>query len=1332
MPERPLSPGKLIGKLAEVRASGHWLQAIQLFMDALDSVLKTADNNANLLRCQLGPIFAEFLLPSLHRKSNQCPFIEAFRTHGRELMDSDCIVRWIGSIDDLFTNDQVISSKGSLLDKLQLVTARSECASRDRFLRGLELRLATILCLNEYTQDPRSLVERVVVLVKEYQDLWQTRVWEKAISDDERHRSVGWYRLHQHDPTLADKIQAAVSESRSSFRDPAVAFLVDTFCELTSFSISERSCCAECEDGGRWYPGDTYGLVVFENLLGIGIRGIVLRIRIERVRYHSAMNPATDVTGSLYPHPHMAAHFQVSDDFQEGIRNAWLTVTGSTPHQHDYRWSLIPVDDSKGLDDWFQGPIEFYKRNPADWPSLMPHPLRHQFLYVPLSGPSATLAFGLALKSVQPSVECTLRKDLIGSAAFRLPRNIAGQLDCKELIAQVPVLEPVGQIPKKSSVPELASLNISNLVVAAGQKIEQPLSPPLDQLIEVPNFDTAWKQFSTFEARIADFSLNVSKRWKEQVESIESGDFEAKQNDTDRLDRFVMPQLSWEIVHKHPARGEERYRLEEVEEVDLQQFLSIWKRLEEERTNSSKNRPRTSKYLFLYDTAGAGKSVVSIRFREQLCNSERVQAFFEDGLPRLVFRWIKAMPSTGVGKLIDQICADPDWSSTLSLTDRQATLRYALEQNRVVVIVDGLDEFSPDDQSLLMRILHPSAANRDLEVCKCQWVFTGRQHVIDEWLQDAEVFSDLNTLRLRILPFSEAKQDAYFEDLTKSGIDWRGTLADRNDQEQNELLSLPMNLREIRRLIEEAIEHGRAIPKFVSASDLFLQTARSLLRRALEKRTMEQREEDRRTNLKPTALLELLECVLGLVAFQMALECQWRSIQPLGASLSTTIQDVLDRARNRAKGNAERHWDWAISRLKTIALNNRATTEAFGDDYLAFQNRRVQEMYAAQFLTTYATEDDRRGASDSMCALDCNGDPAWESIWKATIKMPAGKIDMNRYRLAIQLLFERPTSSNQRRPTNLMWIADQWIKSQLLKGSTELRGFDGDLRNRLGEQFRKCLNCADEPIRSVAQSLIDPNYYKILADRDNPEYTEDEVEKFIPGFQTGKFKMGRAKVEVSLSNFGIAKYAATNEQFQLFDDNFATDRDYFSRFGGKQQPSVFVSWNDAYWFCEFVGYGAELEIANNKWRVVMPTDAQFEYAYRAGCQGDFFYARQGGNIIEVDFYSLNQFAHFGSGVTTDVTEKEPNAWQLRLSGNIWKWVFDSYDALRGGYNPVGAALSSLRVYRGGSWYSEAAYCESTDRDGNDPSGRWSGNGLVLALSPSGIPKSASRNDHSRT
>ena len=182
-----------------------------------------------------------------------------------------------------------------------------------------------------------------------------------------------------------------------------------------------------------------------------------------------------------------------------------------------------------------------------------------------------------------------------------------------------------------------------------------------------------------------------------------------------------------------------------------------------------------------------------------------------------------------------------------------------------------------------------------------------------------------------------------------------------------------------------------------------------------------------------------------------------------------------------------------------------------------------------------------------------------------------------------------------------------------------------------------------------------------------------------------------------------------------------------SSFKGIKLPVESVSWND----CQvYIGKLNELKVAPTDFKFSLPTEAQWEYACRAGTVTVYHF----GNILD------KKQANYGGGVgkTTKAGSYSANAWGLRdMHGNVWEWCLDRYGDYPGSAvtDPTGAAEGLPRVIRGGSWNSHAEYCRSANRDNNIPLGRFPLIGLRLALvsaPPPPAPVRALRLDNTET
>jgi formylglycine-generating enzyme required for sulfatase activity len=209
----------------------------------------------------------------------------------------------------------------------------------------------------------------------------------------------------------------------------------------------------------------------------------------------------------------------------------------------------------------------------------------------------------------------------------------------------------------------------------------------------------------------------------------------------------------------------------------------------------------------------------------------------------------------------------------------------------------------------------------------------------------------------------------------------------------------------------------------------------------------------------------------------------------------------------------------------------------------------------------------------------------------------------------------------------------------------------------------------------------------------------------------GEFVMGDEEpTRVRIDRpFWVGRFEVTNEQYARFDPRH--DSRYEQTLGitstpgyalnGPKQPVVRVSGERATAFCAWLSEKTGQKFA-------LPTEAQWEYACRAGTDTPFSYGTP-----EMDFsrwanmgdHSLEHFRDYSHGaregwlprddrfddaqmVSAPVGGYRPNAWGLcDMHGNVWEWT-------RSDYGPAG-----WKAARGGSWHDRPARCTSASRVG---------------------------------
>ena len=162
-----------------------------------------------------------------------------------------------------------------------------------------------------------------------------------------------------------------------------------------------------------------------------------------------------------------------------------------------------------------------------------------------------------------------------------------------------------------------------------------------------------------------------------------------------------------------------------------------------------------------------------------------------------------------------------------------------------------------------------------------------------------------------------------------------------------------------------------------------------------------------------------------------------------------------------------------------------------------------------------------------------------------------------------------------------------------------------------------------------------------------------------------------------------------------------------SRFVDAAKPVESVSWDEAVEFCRRLSRRTHQAVA-------LPTEAQWEYACRAGLKTRFGFGE--------DDRQLATFARYSQGAeagTAAVGSKKPSAWGLfDMHGNVWEWCGDWYASSyvnAAAQDPPGPLSGQWRVLRGGSWVNTWEACRCAARNKSAPDVRYNGIGFRVVV-----------------
>ncbi len=189
--------------------------------------------------------------------------------------------------------------------------------------------------------------------------------------------------------------------------------------------------------------------------------------------------------------------------------------------------------------------------------------------------------------------------------------------------------------------------------------------------------------------------------------------------------------------------------------------------------------------------------------------------------------------------------------------------------------------------------------------------------------------------------------------------------------------------------------------------------------------------------------------------------------------------------------------------------------------------------------------------------------------------------------------------------------------------------------------------------------------------------------------------------------FYMGLYEVTQAEWRA---NMGSNPSAFSGFSDSpSRPVEVVSWN-------------KIQIFNSVTGLRLPTEAEWEYAYRAGTTTAFhsYPAQPSGFNDDTLLDNIAWYTSNSGNRTHAVGGKLANGLGLHdMSGNVWEWCQDWYEPYSSGSvtNPTGPATGSSRLLRGGSYHNFSDSCRASRRLNFTPGSFYNGAGFRVARNP---------------
>ncbi len=264
---------------------------------------------------------------------------------------------------------------------------------------------------------------------------------------------------------------------------------------------------------------------------------------------------------------------------------------------------------------------------------------------------------------------------------------------------------------------------------------------------------------------------------------------------------------------------------------------------------------------------------------------------------------------------------------------------------------------------------------------------------------------------------------------------------------------------------------------------------------------------------------------------------------------------------------------------------------------------------------------------------------------------------------------------------------------------------------------------APEEIRDELADVDAPCSTSLSSDKKTLEFqfSNGVIMKLVL-IPAGKFMMGSPETEtgrdddegpqreVTISRpFYLGVYEVTQAQWRAVMGTLPWKGKYRDTKSADNNAADFITWNRASEFCRLLS-------KKTGRKAVLPTEAQWEYACRAGSKTAYNFGDDVSKLGDYAWYESNAYVNDVDGTSVHVVgQKKPNAFGLYdMHGNAWEccqdWYEEKFYEGKNSVDPKNTTETRKRVTRGGGAGFSPSWCRSANREPDDPDSNTYGSG----------------------